>query len=136
MRYGRSNKYGKAAIQAVEEILNNPNVSPIHAWEKATLEIFGHSPSQKKGCPKGAFLGLCEEGLVKGIAKGKYSNSIKNKDYAIRIIEYLKHHSEHEFDRNKAWKYATRNNNITCNNQLDVVLALKNEGLLIGFANK
>ncbi len=41
------NKYGQAAIKAAELIkLGN---SPIEAWEKATIEIFGVSTSQKKG---------------------------------------------------------------------------------------
>ena len=33
---------------------------------------------------RGAFLGLCEEGLVKGIPAGKYSASKDNKQYAVR----------------------------------------------------
>lgn len=43
------------------------------------MVIFGESTSQRKGCPKGVYLGLCEEGLVKGIPKGKYTKSKKIK---------------------------------------------------------
>lgn len=39
-------------------------------YEKAVEEVFPNSKSsQEKSCPKNAFLGLCEEGLVKGITK-------------------------------------------------------------------
>jgi hypothetical protein len=45
--------------------------------------------AQKKGCPRGAFLGLCEEGLVKGIPAGNYTTSKDNKAYAVRAAELL-----------------------------------------------
>ena len=31
------------------------------------VEEFGHKTQSKKSCPRGAFLVLCEEGLIKGI---------------------------------------------------------------------
>ncbi|WP_420865668.1 DUF6979 family protein [Dickeya oryzae] len=37
----------------------------------------------KKSCPLSAFLGLCEDGYIKGIPKGKYTKSYKNKKYAV-----------------------------------------------------
>ena len=45
--------------------------------------------AQKKGCPRGAFLGLCEDGLVKGIPAGNYTVSKDNKAYAVRAAELL-----------------------------------------------
>jgi hypothetical protein len=48
-------------------------------------KLYPTSPtSRKKDCPRGAFLGLCEEGLVKGIPAGKYTASKDNKAYAVR----------------------------------------------------
>jgi ATP dependent DNA ligase C terminal region len=36
--------------------------------------LYPTSPTaRRKSCPRGAFLGLCEEGLVKGILPGRYS---------------------------------------------------------------
>jgi hypothetical protein len=43
----------------------------------------------RKGSPKGTFLGLCEEGLVKGIDKGAYTKSIKNKTYGLATVKIL-----------------------------------------------
>lgn len=45
---------------------------------------------KKKGCPRNAFLGLYEEGLVKGIPSGNYTRSKKNKEYAIKAVKILK----------------------------------------------
>jgi len=54
-------KYGQSALKVVELIRSNYINDPKEAWEKATREIFGEgSSSQQKGCPRGAFLGLCE----------------------------------------------------------------------------
>jgi len=78
------NKYGQAAVRAVRLINIGSISSPVDAWERATSEIFGKgTSSQKKGCPRGAFLGLCEDGKVLGIPPGKYTSSTKNKSYAI-----------------------------------------------------
>jgi hypothetical protein len=52
---------------------------------------------KKKGCPKGTFLGLCEEGLVKGIPKGNYTKSVKNKKYAIKAVTVLKQNKHTTF---------------------------------------
>nr|WP_051348398.1 hypothetical protein [Peribacillus kribbensis] len=58
-------KYGTAAVQAAELLINFTCKTPIDAWNEATTEIFGRGThSQKKGCPKGAFLGICEAGLL------------------------------------------------------------------------
>ena len=37
------------------------------------MEVFPtQESSRKKGCPQSAFLGLCEDGYVKGIPQGRY----------------------------------------------------------------
>ncbi len=85
------NKFGKAALEAVKLLENKIYESPRDAWEKATEKIFGEgSSSQQKGFPRGAFLGLCEEGMVKGVVSGNYCRSNRNKDYAIKAVKLLK----------------------------------------------
>ena len=60
-------KYGKAAIEAIKLLASDSCHDPKDAWDKSTEEIFGRgTASQSKGCPRGAFLGLCEQGLIKG----------------------------------------------------------------------
>lgn len=61
------NKYGQAALKAVQLVVSQCATTPGEAWEIATIEIFGAgTSSQAKGCPKNTFLALCETGKVKG----------------------------------------------------------------------
>lgn len=70
----------KATLVAVSQMM-----SPVEAWE---LEL---KLAQKadKGCPKGTFLGLCQNGFVKGIPVGSYTNSKKNAKYGLVGRELL-----------------------------------------------
>jgi len=76
--------YGDAAILAVKMVNERQAGDPVAAWRVAVREKFSHSASlQAKGCPKGAFLGLCSAGFVRGIAPGEYTNSELNRSYAV-----------------------------------------------------
>jgi hypothetical protein len=79
-------KYGDAAVLAADIVLSGNITPPVEAWRLAVAETCQHSPSsQKNGSPKGAFLGLCEAGLVKAIPAGSYCKSVHNqaKAYAL-----------------------------------------------------
>src|SRR4051794_27780124 len=83
-------KYGAVAVRAAGRLRSGASRSPIDAWEIAARETFPHSPaSAVKGCPKGAFLGLCEEGLVSGAPRGTWTRSTRNKAYAVRAVAAL-----------------------------------------------
>lgn len=71
------NKYARTAILAAKYVqIGN---SPGQAWKKASCEVFAPgSASQKKGCPKNAFIGLYGE-----------SDSV-NGQYAQRGLAYLR----------------------------------------------
>ena len=57
-----ANRYGQAAIMATQQS-SSVNVDPVTTWESAMERLYPTSPTaRKKGCPRGAFLGLCEEG--------------------------------------------------------------------------
>ena len=79
-------QYGQAAVNAVKLYTDKRVLSVPEAWKQATAKIL-----HPKGCPKGAFLGLCEEGLVEGVPKGCYTKSIKNKQYALDAVRILRH---------------------------------------------
>jgi hypothetical protein len=120
-------KYGQAAVRACE--LYNMKIveSPVKAWEKATSEIFGDgSWGQKKGCPKNAFLGLCEEGLVENIPQGTYNSrtTSKNKAYAITAVNIVREQPNLLDNINELWKQVTNGNGISHNYQMDVVKEL------------
>jgi hypothetical protein len=93
------NKYGEVAMKSAKATGN-----PKDNWLKEVREAFFDSESsQKKSCPKSAFLGLCKEGLVKGISKGNYTKSIDNKAYAIQAINILKSNPKTMYTPKELW---------------------------------
>ena len=123
-------KYGQVALLAVELIKNKTAKDPQEAWEIASSQIFKkESTSQKKVCPRCAFLGLCEVGVVSGIISGKYTNSIKNKGYALRALELIKSNTILINNKKHLWKLIT-NNKVKHEGQLDVVIELFNAGFI------
>ncbi|WP_319478888.1 DUF6979 family protein [uncultured Draconibacterium sp.] len=121
------NKYAKAAIIAAQTLKTR---NPMDAWQFAVQEIFPQSEeSRKKSCPKNAFLGLCEEGIIKNSEPGNYSKSIDNKNYAISAINILKQETGIT-TKNELWRLVTEGNNKKHNSQMDVVLALWNNNLI------
>lgn len=126
------NKYGKAAINSVYLITSNQVDIPKLAWDQATTNIFGkNTPSQKKGCPKNAFLGLCEEGKIKGVRNDKCTTSKKNKEYALRAIEYLSNDPTLVSNKKLLWENVTNGDKKSHNSQMDVVIALWINDLII-----
>ncbi len=122
-----TNKYGQTAIKAVE--IHKTINCPKEAWKQAALEEMSSQSAQVKGCPKSAFLGLCETGFVKGIPKGDYTRSKKNKIYAIDAINILKRDGNLSLSAIELWEMINKNG-ISHNSQMDVVLALWKEKLI------
>lgn len=133
MANGRAsiNEYGNVAVRAVEKIRSGAAGSPAAAWDEAAREAFpGRVHRQKKGCPRGAFLGLCDEGRVLGVPAGTYTRSIDNKAYALRAARLL--HSDPELanqGRRALWNRVEAKAG-SHNSQMDVVLGLHQNGLL------
>jgi hypothetical protein len=127
------NKYAQAALETAKLCSQNKQISPRIAWEQVTSHIFGKgTSSQKKGCPRDAFLGLCEEGLVKDIPAGNYCDSSKNKRYALSAIALLKQDSTISNQPPLLlWKRVMKGEQKVHNSQMDVVSALWNSNLLI-----
>ena len=83
-----ANRYGEAALMAARG--SSVSTNPVARWDSAIETLYPTSPTaQKKGGPRGAFLGLCEEGLIKGIPAGNYTASKDNKAYAVRAAALL-----------------------------------------------
>jgi len=124
-------KYGTAAIEAVRLYRQGLTKSPQDAWEKATSKIFGWgTSSQRKGCPRNAFLGLCEEGLVRGVEPGDYTRSQKNKSYAVDAVAILQRYPSLAGNHNRLWSKVLADEHKKHNSQMDVVIALWNAGLI------
>lgn len=117
-------KYGEAAILAVQLLKEGSAPDPRDAWALATKKIFPTSTDlQNKGCPKGAFLGLCNEGMIEGVPPGKYSNPTKNGKYATDAIDVLRKNKYLSSQPSLLWKKVVGNTK-TENHQMDVVVGL------------
>ncbi len=128
-------KYGEAAVRTVHYLNEHKHDNPIKAWNEMTIEIFGKgNASQTKGCPKNTFLGLCEEGLLEGIPSGNYTNSKKNKGYGLKAVKILLDSNTDKdikhIKQRTLWKEVIGDQEIKYNSQMDVVLALWNEGMI------
>lgn len=115
-------KYGEAATNAIALVLKEGK-APKEAWHQAAQYVFDGPSAQKKGCPRGAFLGLCEAGIVKGIPKGKYTKSVKNKEYGLHGYTILQEHPELADAPNELWARVAEGE-IRHNSQMDVVIAV------------
>jgi hypothetical protein len=125
------NRYGQAAINAVQSIRNNSALEPEQAWEIATIKIFGEGTAmQLKGCPKNSFLALCETGKVQGVQAGLYTRSKKNKSYALYALKLLRQNPFLANDPKNLWTLIPGCDGKDYNYQMDVVLALWNENLI------
>ena len=121
----RVRAYGRVALDAVRRYRVAPADGPREAWKWAVRREFPSKiPSQEKPCPRVAFLGLCEEGLVKGIPARAYTRGVLNKEYTIAAYVALSKNPALCRDRSRLWKLALAPKEITENQQLDVLLAL------------
>lgn len=127
-------KYGQVALRATALVTKRGYMSPPEAWKVAAREVFPDSPaSQTKGCPKSAYLGLCEEGLVVGVPRGNYTNSRDNKAYALKAVRLLVREPALALQGpDVLWERVMDGERKTPNHQMDVVLALWNQGLIVG----
>lgn len=126
-----ANRYGEAALMAAREA-GSGDARPIAKWEYAMNELYRTSPtSRKKSRPRGAFLGLCEEGLVKGIPAGNYGASKDDKTYAVGAVALLAEGTR-SWSTNALWEAVTSDPEKKHNSQMDVVMALWKNGLIVG----
>lgn len=126
-----ANRYGEAALMAARQEASG-DVDPVARWKSAMEVLYPTSlTAQKKGAPRGAFLGLCEEGLVKGIPAGHYSASKENKDYAVRAAALLAEGAQ-RWSISALWQAVNDDSEKEHNSQMDIVLALWKNGLIVG----
>jgi hypothetical protein len=124
-------KYGEAAVTAVRLAASGGAQHIVDAWEEAVGRIFPDSPSSRaKNCPRCAFLGLCEEGLVRGVAKGSYTRSKLNKRYAVSAARKLRDRPALADDPDQLWQLVVEGAEKVENSQMDVVVTLWKRGLL------
>lgn len=124
-------KYGKAAIRAHELVTADSALDLASAWNLAVKELFPKSSSsQKKGCPRGAFLGLCADGLVLGVPSGEYTRSKDNRRYAREAVELLRQMPSLAKKPDQLWQKIMRGEVKAENSQMDVAISLWQAGVI------
>ena len=130
-------QYGQAALDAVQLLRTRLAQGPQEAWRQATISRFGNgTPSQEKSCPRGAFLGCCEDGLVRRVPAETYTRSRENKRYAVTAINLIKANpSLASLGERALWKRVLAHLKLPTdkayNDQMDVVLTLFRNGLMV-----
>ena len=124
-------KYGLVALNAVNKLNDLQEIEPGNAWDEAAVVVFPtQRSSRKKGCPRSTFLGLWEEGKVKGVKSGNYTSSKANKSYANDAADLLQNSSK--LTTKELWGKVVSNAEPKAHNsQMNVVIALFHEGYLI-----
>ena len=126
-------KFGEVAIMATKSLQRQIGLAPLDAWKQAAIEVFPNSKSSReKGCPKNAFLGLCEEGVLNGINSGDYTRSVDNKRYALDALLLLRKQPTLSQDKNALWRKILNGANKKHNAQMDVVVSLWENDLFVG----
>ena len=69
-------------------------------------------------------------GLVKGIPRGNYTKSVKNKEFALQAIEILKWADKKNYTPKELWAELNIADKRS-NSQMDVVLALWDADLIL-----
>lgn len=121
------NLFGKCAILATKKMADMSCNNPAEAWELSISELSKSPNTQAKGCPRNAFLGLCEEGLIRGIESGKYANLRENKEYVLTVVKVLAQTSK-PFTASQLWRHI--GNEGKQEGQMDVVLSLWKNDLI------
>ncbi|WP_256347502.1 DUF6979 family protein [Serratia proteamaculans] len=126
MKNAENTVYGSIALLAVRAIIDS-GVSPDIAWDTAVQ-------GKEKGCPRGAFLGLCQNGWITGVPNGVYLRKGNlNQQYAIKAAQYLLAKPGVNIEIGDLWQEAIKteqNREKIHNQQMNVVLALNDAGLL------
>jgi hypothetical protein len=129
-------QYGQAALAAVKLLKNGKAIDAPEAWGKATTAQFGKgTPAQQKSCPRGAFLGCCEDGLVRGVPHGSYTTSRENKRYAVTAVRLLKTNPRYaSISEKDLWLKVLKKLKLPINkahnNQMDIVVTMYRNGLI------
>jgi hypothetical protein len=129
-----ANRYGEAALLAVRMETYGKALTAAERWQDAVGKLYSTSPiSQKKSGPRNAFLGLCEAGLVKGIAAVATAGSSAgqaNKAYAVKAVGLLRAGTHKTVSQ--LWAEVNEDGTQEHGSQMDVVLALWKNGLIVG----
>ncbi|MDD9812172.1 MAG: hypothetical protein OXU71_10785 [Gammaproteobacteria bacterium] len=124
--------FGKTAVRATEMQCRGACDSPRIAWTEAVKSETKSINMRSKVCPRSAYLGLCEYGLVKGVPRGEYlkkSSEKLNKKHAVDAVTKLRKTPELKNKPMKLWRLVIPEPK-QHDGQMHVVTALWKSGLI------
>lgn len=121
-------QFGIAAYIASKSIHEGTYSDPKEAWNFAIRQLTDSESVQNKGCPRHAYLGLCEAGLVKDIPVRNYGSPFQNKSYAVKAVKLLSQNPN--LNKKQLWEAVRTNPKQTEDGQMDVVRTLWDNGLI------
>lgn len=127
------NKYAKVAIEVAEELQSmkkeeQKKIDLGDLWKEKCKENEFKEASIKKGCPRLAFIGLCENNLIKDIEVKNSNKESLNKNYVVEAVKVLKN-DKRNYTSKKLWE-EIGNKDKKHNSQMDIVLALWEKGMI------
>lgn len=125
-----ANRYGEVALMAARMETYGKALTAAERWQDAVRKLYPTTPAaQKKAAPRAAFLGLCEAGLVQGVAAGNATQPNRNKDYAVEAVRLLREDPRRSISQ--LWSAVSDQTVAEHASQMDVVLALWKNGLIV-----
>lgn len=127
------NKYAKIAIEVAIELQNmkkeeQKKIDLGDLWKEKCKENEFKEASIKKGCPRLAFIGLCENNLIKDIEVKNSNKDSLNKNYAVEAVKVLKN-DKRNYTSKELWE-EIGNKDKKHNGQMSIVLALWEKGMI------
>lgn len=127
------NKYAKVAIEVAEELQSmekeeQKKIDLGDLWKEKCKKNEFKEASIKKGCPRLAFIGLCENNLIKDIEVKNSNKESLNKNYAIEAVKVLKN-DKRNYTSKELWE-KIGNKDKKHNSQMNIVLALWEKGMI------
>ena len=118
----KGNQYTKVAREAYDSIVDK-GIGFEEAWNTAAGKFITSPSGRIKGCPKAAFIGLCESGDLRGIVGTRQSNS-KNYKYAKFASKEWK--KDNGVSKKEMWNRVQRKFAVTASHQgqLDVIIGI------------
>lgn len=121
------NKYAKVAIEVAEELQSmkkekQEEINLGDLWKEKCEENEFKEASIKKVCPRLAFIGLCENNLIKGIEIKNSDKESLNKNYAVEAVKVLKN-DKRNYTSKELWE-EIGNKDKKHNSQMNIVLVL------------
>jgi hypothetical protein len=124
------NQFAEAAKRAVKFYLEHTVASPDEAWQEAINGLSTSNNVRKKSCPRNTFLGLCSDGIIKGIPSDDYNDPNNfERFYARKAVEILRNNSSLADFPRKLWM-EIGNGDKCYDSQMDIVGVLWKEGML------